>query len=76
MAAVEQQAREAGARRIWLITTNDNLDVLRFYQRRGYRLAAVFPGAVDEARKQKPTIPLTGFYGIPIRDEILPEKTL
>jgi GNAT superfamily N-acetyltransferase len=51
-------------------TTNDNLDALRFYQRRGFRIVAVRPGAVDEARKVKPTIPTVGDYGIPIRDEI------
>jgi GNAT superfamily N-acetyltransferase len=51
-------------------TTNDNLDALRFYQRRGFRIVDVRPGAVDEARKTKPTIPAIGEYGIPIRDEI------
>jgi GNAT superfamily N-acetyltransferase len=51
-------------------TTNDNLDALRFYQRRGFRIVAVRPGAVDEARKLKPTISAVGEYGIPIRDEI------
>jgi ribosomal protein S18 acetylase RimI-like enzyme len=28
-------AREAGCARVWLVTTNDNLAALRFYQRRG-----------------------------------------
>ena len=53
-----------------LTTTNDNLDALRFYQRRGFRLSALRPGAMDEARKLKPSIPAKGNYGIPIRDEI------
>ncbi|MBV8683718.1 MAG: GNAT family N-acetyltransferase [Caulobacteraceae bacterium] len=53
-----------------LTTTNDNLDALRFYQRRGFRLAVLRPGAVDATRKLKPTIPPLGDYGIPIRDEI------
>jgi hypothetical protein len=43
---------------------------LRFYQRRGFRLAALRPGAVDETRRAKPSLPLTGDYGIPIHDEI------
>jgi GNAT superfamily N-acetyltransferase len=68
-AAVEL-ARRGGARRAWLITTNDNLDALRFYQKRGWRLVAVHPDAVVESRKIKPSIPKTGNYGIPIRDEI------
>jgi len=68
--AVKAVAAEAGCRRLWLITTNDNLDAIRFYQRRGLRLAAVHPGAVDEARRMKPQIPTVGDHGIPLRDEI------
>lgn len=55
-------------------TTNDNLDALRFYQRRGFRITEVRPGAVDKARSIKPSISLTGEYGIPIRDEIELER--
>jgi ribosomal protein S18 acetylase RimI-like enzyme len=63
------------ARRLWLVTTNDNLDALRFYQRRGFRIAQVRPGAVDEARKSlKPAIAEVGSFGIPIRDEIVLER--
>ena len=57
--------------RIWLVTTNDNLEALRFYQRRGFRLSALRPGAVDEARKRlKPQISAVGDFGIsdPRRD--------
>ena len=53
-----------------LATTNDNLDALRFYQRRGFRLAALRAGAVDEARLRKPAIPSVGEYELPIRDEL------
>jgi GNAT superfamily N-acetyltransferase len=53
-----------------LTTTNDNLDALRFYQRRGFRLSALRSGAVDAARRLKPSIPALGDYGIPLRDEI------
>lgn len=74
--AVEAAARRAGCYHLWLITTNDNLDALRFYQRRGYRLAALYPGAVDQARKAKPTIPLVGERGIPLHDEIELDKRL
>jgi GNAT superfamily N-acetyltransferase len=68
--AVIAAAREAGCRRLFLITTNDNTHALRFYQKRGFRLSALRPGAVDESRKIKPEIPLTGLDGIPIHDEI------
>ena len=58
-------------RTVWLVTTNDNLDALRFYQRRGFVISAVRLGAMDEARQSlKPQIPEVGAFGIPIRDEI------
>jgi ribosomal protein S18 acetylase RimI-like enzyme len=69
--AVRERAASSGCTRLWLITTNDNVDALRFYQRRGFRLAALHCGAVDDSRARlKPEIPQTGDHGIPIRDEI------
>jgi len=70
LAAVVAEARAAGSSRIWLVTTNDNLNALRFYQRRGLRIVGVDPGAVDRARQMKPSIPTVAENGIPIRDEI------
>ncbi|WP_162959135.1 GNAT family N-acetyltransferase [Micromonospora tulbaghiae] len=70
LAAVEEAATAAGADRIWLVTTNDNLGALRFYQRRGLRIVAVDAGAVDRARAVKPTIPHVGADGIPLHDEL------
>jgi len=71
IAAVSEEALAAGCRRLWVMTTNENLRALGFYQRRGFRIAAVRPGAVDEARRTlKPEIPEQGQNGIPIRDEI------
>jgi GNAT superfamily N-acetyltransferase len=69
-------ARDAGVSRLWLVTTNDNLDALRFYQRRGLRITAVTPGAVLASRRLKPGIPEIGLYGIPIRDEIVLEMPI
>jgi ribosomal protein S18 acetylase RimI-like enzyme len=66
-----QAAAAAGCRRVRLITTNDNLDALRFYQRRGFALTELRPGAVEESRRMKPQIPPVGAYGIPIRDELV-----
>jgi ribosomal protein S18 acetylase RimI-like enzyme len=74
--AVELSARKAGIRRVWLLTTNDNLNALRFYQKRGYELVAIHRRAVEQARTIKPEIPLIGNDGIPIRDEIELEKLL
>jgi GNAT superfamily N-acetyltransferase len=77
MNAVEDIARGQGCSRLWLITTNDNVDALRFYQRRGFRLAALHKGAVDRSRARlKPEIPEVGAYGIPLRDEIELDKHL
>ena len=70
LAAVAEEAGRLGCRRLWLITTNDNLNAIRFYQRRGMRFVAVHPGAVDESRRLKPSIPLIGEYGITIHDEL------
>jgi len=72
VAAVRRLSSATGCRRLWLITTNDNVDALRFYQRRGFRLTALRPGAVTAARQSlKPEIPETGAHGIPIRDELV-----
>jgi len=67
-------ARAADCERLWLITSNDNLPALRFYQKRGFKLVAVHRGAIDAARELKPEIPQTGLYGIPLRDEIELER--
>ncbi|MCW2306185.1 GNAT family N-acetyltransferase [Rhodobium gokarnense] len=76
VARVLFEAREKGCSKVWLVTTNDNLHALRFYQRRGFRIVAVYPGAMDAARKLKPEIPAIGANGIPIRDEIELEMCL
>ena len=61
----------AGCRRAWLVTTNDAIDALAFYQRRGFRLVELRSGAVDLARRaMKPTIGLVGASGIAIHDEL------
>ncbi len=65
-----QTARRKKCWRLWLITTNDNIDALRFYQKRGFCLVAVHRNAIDHSRRLKPEIPSTGNYGIPLRDEI------
>ena len=57
MEAVAAEARQRRCQEIHLTTTNDNLDAIRFYQRRGLRLVALRPGAVDRARVEWPEIP-------------------
>jgi 8-oxo-dGTP pyrophosphatase MutT (NUDIX family)/ribosomal protein S18 acetylase RimI-like enzyme len=62
-------ADAANCRRVWLVTTNDNTHAIRFYQRFGFTLRGVHINAMDEARKLKPQIPLTGNDDIPIAHE-------
>ncbi|RLP90090.1 GNAT family N-acetyltransferase [Micromonospora sp. BL4] len=73
LSAATATAAAAGLTRVWLITSNDNLRALRFYQRRGMRLVRVDRGAVDRARLLKPEIPLVGEDGIPLHDEVVLE---
>ena len=68
--ATKKQAASQGCRRLWLITTNDNVEAIRFYQKQGYELVAVHRNAIEQSRKLKPSIPVIGLHGIPIRDEI------
>jgi GNAT superfamily N-acetyltransferase len=70
------EARARGCKRLFLITTNDNMHALGFYQKRGFEIVAVHRGAVNESRKRKPSIPLVGMDGIPLRDEIELEISL
>lgn len=72
--AVTQLAQNRGCRRVWVITTNDNIDAFHYYQKRGFHLRAVYPNALVASRKLKPTISQIGIDGIPLRDEIELEK--
>ena len=69
LAHAEQIAWSTGAARLWLVTTNANLDAIGFYSRRGYRIVAVDRGAVDRARRLKPSIPVAE-NGIELHDEL------
>jgi GNAT superfamily N-acetyltransferase len=72
--AVVEQAGLRGLRRIIVTTTNDNLRALRFYQKRGFMLRAIRPGALARTRELKPLLGMIGENGIPARDEIELER--
>ncbi len=74
--AVKAEAMRAHCQRLWLVTTNDNLNALRFYQKRGFVLAALHRNALEASRRLKPAISLIGEYGIPLRDELELEMLL
>ena len=68
--SVKEEAIASQCRRLWLITTNDNIDAIRFFQIKGFDFAAIHKNAIESSRKLKPEIPLFGNDGIPIKDEI------
>ncbi len=70
LAAAVEEARALGLKRAWLVTTNDNIRALRFYQRRGWDMVALHRDALEASRELKPQIPLVGDDGIAIRHEI------
>lgn len=74
--AVVAEGARLGAARIWLVTTNDNAAALVTYQRHGFRLVEVRPGAVDRARALKPEIPEIAANGVPLHDELILERRL
>jgi ribosomal protein S18 acetylase RimI-like enzyme len=63
-------AKEKKCSRIIVVTTNDNINAIRFYQKRGFDMARLYHNALDVSRKLKPEIPLVGNHGIPIKHEI------
>jgi hypothetical protein len=74
-AADQVAAQRQGCTRLWVITINDNVGALRFYQRRGFCLVKPHRGAVDRSRASlKPESPPAGAYGISLRDEIELER--
>ena len=67
---VKQTAKSSGVSKVIVQTSNDNTHAFRFYQRRGFTIREIRLGALDDARRLKPSIPLIGEEGIPLRDEI------
>ncbi len=63
-------ARINNCRRLWLITTNDDINAIGFYQKRGFDLKAVYINAMENSRRLKPSIPLIGMNQIPIKHEL------
>ena len=63
---VENYAKSQGKQQLLVVTSNDNLPALAFYQRHGFQLFEVAPNVIAEKLGgQKP-----GFARIPIRDEL------
>ncbi len=72
-------AKDEGARSIAVETTNDNLDALRFYQRRGFHLTDCRIGGFADVRRLKGLdrdVPYLGVGGVEIRDIFRLERRL
>lgn len=76
LAEAERRLAGMGIARLWLITTNDNLQAIAVYLRAGWRLTAIHLDAMDAVRALKPGIPLIGENDLPLRDEWRFEKEL
>jgi GNAT superfamily N-acetyltransferase len=76
ISAVEEIAINNHCEHLQVTTTNDNLPALGFYQKLGFHLIQLKAEQIAQSRKLKPTIPAMGYKNIPIRDEIVLEKTL
>ena len=63
-------AKENNCSRLKLVTTNDNIRGIEFYQRRGFNFANLYKDSISKARLLKPEIPMFADNGLPIRDEI------
>ena len=66
---IKEIAKSKNCKRIWLITTNANINALGFYQKRGFHISNIYKNAMEKSRKIKPEIPRME-NGIEIRDEI------
>lgn len=73
---VKKAALSSQCKRLCVITTNDNMRALQFYQAHGFFLVAVHRNALEQSRRLKKEIPLIGQDGIPLRDEIELEMLL
>jgi ribosomal protein S18 acetylase RimI-like enzyme len=67
---VKEIALEQKCSRLKLITTNDNMNALRFYQKRGFDMIHLYHNAMDISRQLKPSIPYLGDFEIPLKHEI------
>ena len=64
--AVRNEATRLGLTKLLVVTSNDDLPALALYQRYGFRIRKVIPGRIAQEHGGE----LTGFSGIPVRDEI------
>jgi ribosomal protein S18 acetylase RimI-like enzyme len=73
-ALLDKMAEKAGTidglKRLWLMTTNDNILAQDFYKKRGFFVSAIHKGAIQKSRDLGEKIPMVAENGIPICDEV------
>ena len=72
LAIAEEEARGRGIPRLVVATSNDDLPALYVYQRWGFVITDILPGAVLDHHGHE----VLGFASIPVRDEIRLERRL
>ncbi|MFX1474215.1 MAG: GNAT family N-acetyltransferase [Promethearchaeota archaeon] len=70
--AVEEYARQEQKRQLLVVTSNDNIPALTFYQCQGFQLFEVVPDVIEEKLGGR----VLGVNKIPIRDELRFRKAL
>ena len=70
--AVRNDASQRSLARVIVATSNDDLPALGLYQRYGFRITGIKPGRIARHHGGE----LSGFAGIPVRDEIQLEYRL
>lgn len=65
-----KKAKEMKVNRLWLMTTNDNIEAQEFYKKRGFFVKEIHKGAIQKSRDLGENIPLVSKNGTPICDEI------
>lgn len=73
---VIETASELKCIKVKLITTNDNINAIRFYQKRGFDMVRIYHNSLETSRKIKPSIPMVGEFNIPLKHEIEFEMNL
>ncbi len=74
--AVADEARTLKLKKLRAITTNDNFEAMKFYQKRGMHFLSLFPGGMNAYRAFKPNLRSEGRHGIACRDMLELEMDL
>jgi ribosomal protein S18 acetylase RimI-like enzyme len=69
----EKTVQSMNAKRLIIVTSNDNIPALALYQKSGFKISEVRLGTMVQHHRGKE---VAGWQGIPVRDEIILEKVM